>query len=175
MLVAEALRLNLGCKDTHIPGFKNVDICASPNVDFVRDIHDLGFIDESVDEIYASNCYEHIKLPDAQRVLSDWCRMLKPGGILWLSVPDFDFVVKFYAATGTLSDWLIYHLYGEQKNPYQFHYTVYNWPRLRLALSKAGFSKAEKVDALPYGLDDASTMVDNQIGQKISLNVKAIK
>jgi SAM-dependent methyltransferase len=46
----------------------------------------LPFSDNSLDYIYSSHCLEDAI--DTAGVLSDWCRVLRPGGVLVLFLPD---------------------------------------------------------------------------------------
>jgi SAM-dependent methyltransferase len=56
-------------------------------VDYVSDAHDLPKIEgSSLDYVCASHVLEH--LTDPIKAISEWLRILKPGGILWLRIPD---------------------------------------------------------------------------------------
>lgn len=48
----------------------------------------LWLQDGTVDAILASNILEHFDVQRALAILRDWHRVLKPGGVLRLSVPD---------------------------------------------------------------------------------------
>lgn len=80
------LRLNLGSGSVRIPGFVNVDLCADEDVDVVADVRELPFMDSTVAEIYASHILEHIDYD--YPVLEEWARVLVPGGLITVSVPD---------------------------------------------------------------------------------------
>jgi SAM-dependent methyltransferase len=47
-----------------------------------------GVPDGSFDWVYSSHCLEHVR--DARQALSNWWRVLRPGGYLLLAVPDED-------------------------------------------------------------------------------------
>lgn len=56
-------------------------------VDYVADAHDLPMIHaSSMDYVCASNVLEHLTNPI--KAIIEWLRILKPGGILWLKIPD---------------------------------------------------------------------------------------
>jgi ubiquinone/menaquinone biosynthesis C-methylase UbiE len=63
-------------------------------------VHDLTrplpFRDNTFSAIYASHVLEHLYLADAQRLLSDCERVLKPGGTIRLVVPDLRSMVEGY-------------------------------------------------------------------------------
>lgn len=55
--------------------------------DIIADAQTLdGVGDETFDYVYSSHCLEHID--DWQRALANWLRVLKPGGLLVLFLPD---------------------------------------------------------------------------------------
>jgi ubiquinone/menaquinone biosynthesis C-methylase UbiE len=51
-----------------------------------------GVPDESYDFVYSSHCLEH--MPDVKLALTNWIRILRPGGILYVVVPDFELYEK---------------------------------------------------------------------------------
>ena len=84
--------LNIGCGNyiafSHEPGqvWYNLDRHANSDVQIVADLEEgLPFDDESVDLIYASHVFEHIrKFPE---LMQECHRVLKPRGVLSLKVP----------------------------------------------------------------------------------------
>jgi len=63
-------------------------------------VHDLTkrlpFEDNSVSAVYASHLFEHLYLADAQKLLSECRRVLLPGGVIRLVVPDLFSMAKNY-------------------------------------------------------------------------------
>ncbi len=49
----------------------------------------LPFEDQTVDAIYSSHLLEHLYLREAERLLGECRRVLRPGAILRLALPDF--------------------------------------------------------------------------------------
>lgn len=92
------INLNLGCGDTIIDGFVNVDIRANKLHNVVSDdIESLStFENDSVDLIYASHVLEHFGREKVLKVLNCWYNKLKDGGTLRLSVPDLDAIMRLY-------------------------------------------------------------------------------
>lgn len=77
----------------HVKGSMLVDIVndfssAAPYaVDYIADAHRLPKIESgSLDYVSASHVLEHLTNPI--RAILEWMRILKPGGVLWLKVPD---------------------------------------------------------------------------------------
>ncbi len=48
----------------------------------------LPFADGSVDAVYSSHFFEHIYLSDAEAITKECYRVLRPGGVLRLALPD---------------------------------------------------------------------------------------
>lgn len=172
--------LNLGCGMTNHPKFINVDGFPYPHVHFVHRIDRLPmFVDSSVDLIYASHCLEHFEYRHISEVLREWIRVLKPGGCIRLSVPDFDKLVAIYSDTGNPDD-IVEQIMGGQDSPYNFHYVLFNKKNLASYLIQAGFTDIH--EWVP-GSNDLTTFSDFSVYQKhtngnkyeISLNLEARK
>lgn len=64
-------------------------------LDIQSDARSLPMIaDESVDIIVAHHLFEHIFLNDIDATITEWRRILKPGGILALFVPNIKEIAK---------------------------------------------------------------------------------
>src|SRR6266404_5313598 len=126
----EPIRLNLGGRDTQIPGFKTVDLKPGSHFDYQSDISDLSmFEDGTVSEVYASHCLEHFGHQRTQYVLEEWHRVLKRGGKCYISVPDFDVAVKLYLQWG-MTDYIRNLLWGDQGYDLAYHYAPFTFPVL---------------------------------------------
>lgn len=176
------LLLHLGAGNVRIPGFKNVDIRPLPGIDFVTPVDDLGmFIDSCVDLIYSASVLEHFHRGDTQRVLREWYRVLKPGGLLRVSVPDFGANVKLYQETHNLG-LILGCLCGGQDYPENFHYMCFDFTYLTTLLYEVGFRNVRRYDwrkTIHKDYDDHSQAyyphMDKENGMLMSLNVEADK
>jgi SAM-dependent methyltransferase len=139
----ELLKLHVGCGKRFIPGFVHIDQAAFPHVDHVQDIRRLpNFADNTVSLIYACQVIEYFAREEVMDVLVDWRRVLAPGGVLRLSVPNFAVISRLYQA-GLKLDWFLGTLYGRMpdgKNGFIYHRTTYDEPSLRELLSRLGFN-----------------------------------
>jgi predicted SAM-dependent methyltransferase len=61
--------------------------------------HPLGFASDSADAIYASHVLEHLHHDDAISLIAECKRVLKPGGILRLVLPDLASMVRAYLSS----------------------------------------------------------------------------
>jgi predicted SAM-dependent methyltransferase len=91
------MRANLGCGNHICAGWINIDIrCTGPGVV----VHDLSkgipLPDASCDVVYHSDILEHLTRPDAQLFMRECFRVLKPGGILRVAVPDLEQICRQY-------------------------------------------------------------------------------
>ena len=140
------MKLHLGCGKRFIPGFVHVDAVDYPHVDHVATIDNLSFIpDNSVDVIYNCHVLEHFKRRDVERVLREWFRVLKPRGVLRISVPDFASLCEVYRKDQDLN-LVIGALFGRQDYLYNIHYNVFDFSSLSDQLRKAGFVDVARYD-----------------------------
>lgn len=96
MTVATAVRLNCGCGEWPITGFTNIDAEASPHVDLVASVPPIPYADNSVDEVWACHFLEHLDRPTAARFLRECYRVLRPGGLVGIVVPDTRAIAAAY-------------------------------------------------------------------------------
>jgi ubiquinone/menaquinone biosynthesis C-methylase UbiE len=183
-----SLYLNLGCWHRYIPGFVHVDLCDMPHIDHKTSIDSLPmFADDSVDLIYSSHSLEYFDRLEAERVLAEWRRVLRPGGTLRVAVPDFDRLVEIYNRSGELR-YLLGPLYGRMEITTAsglaklYHKTVYNLTHLTALLKMCGFGNVRRYDwrqTVHKDYDDHSQAyfphMDKNNGILLSLNVEADK
>jgi len=89
--------LNLGCGARFHPAWTNLDFVShDPRVR----AHDLNrgipFPDGSYDGVYHSHVLEHFTAPDGLRLLRECFRVLRPGGVVRVAVPDLERIAVGY-------------------------------------------------------------------------------
>jgi predicted SAM-dependent methyltransferase len=176
-----AVYLHLGCGPVNHPKFINIDLLPEPHIHYVRSVDNLShFKDCSVDLIYASHCLEHFSFHIVPEILKEWYRVLRPNGILRLSSPDFDLLLKIYVENERDISSIINPLMGGQDSIYNYHKTIFNKASLTFLLKSAGFNKVSQW--LPQSselttLDDwsARCIVINGREYPVSLNIEAVK
>ena len=149
--------------------------------------------------IYTSHALSYFDRFEVSTVFAEWRRVLEPGGILRISTPDFDQLLKVYAATNDLRR-VLGPLFGRWRPDHAdnglregqdasapddtiIHMkTTYNFDLLRRMLNDAGFSDVRRYDWRTTGhadVDDYSQAyfphLDKENGIPISLNVEAVK
>lgn len=173
------MKLHLGCGSRYIPGYVHIDVVDHPNVDHVSSIDNLSFLqDASVQLIYNCHVLEHFKRREVLRVLREWYRVLAPGGVLRISVPDFAAICEVYARTRNLG-LVIGPIFGRQDYLYNIHYNLFDFDSLKNTLEQAGFCQVRRYDwrsTEHAQVDDYSQAyiphMDKEHGVLISLNVE---
>ena len=113
------------------------------------------FPDNFADLISSHHSFEHIRIKDALPTLKEWHRVLKPGGIVHINVPDLLWVAEqlvrtqgnlLWSAMGERTgNWeegytkLLYCIFGDQSTDFQVHKTGFTAPYLTSLLEQAGF------------------------------------
>lgn len=184
--MVDPVNVHLGCGPKYIPGFIHLDANPYDHVDHVGGVDKLDwFSDDSVDLIYACHVLEHFGRHEYLDVLVEWHRVLKPGGILRLSVPDFAKTVKVYSERKILVDGIMTimgSLVGGQRDLFDYHKIVFDQELLENALKKVGFATTSLWDwrqTTHAHIDDHSQAylphMDKENGVLMSLNVEAVK
>ncbi len=176
------LLVHIGCGDISSPEFVNVDAQPYPHVHCVtNDITNLPmFSDRSVDLVYMCHVLEHVHRRDIFDVLGEFRRVLKPGGVLRISVPDFDLLIAMYEGIGRDPDGIIAPLLGSHANEYDFHYWVFTERSLSAILFKAGFRAVRQWDPHQcdyHAFEDWASRTYDIAGKQfsISLNLEAVR
>ena len=150
-----AVRLNLGCGDNLLEGYHNLDKKRG------NDIYPLeGWGNGVADEIRASHILEHFPQREVSGVLKEWARVLMPGGMMKIAVPDFEWVAK-QALAGNPNDLpLGGYIMGGQTDEYDFHKSLFNRITLEEQMKTAGLvdiqpwqSEINDCAALPVSLN----------------------
>jgi len=141
-----AIKLNLGCGKKLLDGYINVDAIerdgCKPEV--IADVTNLDsvFSDNYADEILSVHVIEHVYYWQAEEMLRDWVRILKPGGLMIIECPNLLESCKMLVNAGqeaSLPDkrgqQTMWPLYGDpnHKDPYMMHkwgYTPYSLAHL---------------------------------------------
>jgi len=89
--------LNVGCGGRFHPDWTNVDLKAvSPLVIEYNILKNLPFEDNVFDVVYHSHILEHLSRSAGEKLLRECVRVLKPGGIIRVVVPDLAYSCQLY-------------------------------------------------------------------------------
>lgn len=114
-------------------------------VDIVCDAESLPLPDNYADVVFSSEALEHFSWRKTGTVIKEWARIVKPGGILVIDVPDFELAAKQLVEWNTLDGHLRLQqiFFAEQLNQYDIHY--------------AGITHL----TLPHYMEEAELMVED--------------
>ena len=200
------IKLNLGCGSRFKDGYINIDFDSIdeitkryPNIDindnckFVQcNILELPYENGTVDEIRADAILEHLSFKEESLFFAEVKRVLKKGGILNFSVPDFEVLItKWIVAKDDWKDffrdddeaikqehwfgqysysqdsrwgYLMAGIFGPQNGKGQTHRNAYSKLKIESIFKKINFEEIEISDFLWKGNRD---LMIRAIGKKI--------
>lgn len=120
-------------------GWVNVDIRSLPGIDVVADVRDLPFESGSADELLCNDILEHIPPADVARTLTEWRRVLRPGGMIRLRIPDLKRIARRFLAGSLPEDEAMLLIYGDQSP---------EWGGTEWGSHKAGYTDQQITDLL---------------------------
>ena len=191
MKTGSLIRLNLGCGGRPLRGYVNVDM---DSLDQIRarypdqqfdddliiaqyDLYNLPYPDDSVDEVRSEGLIEHLPFVDEPKFFHEVVRLLRPGGLLYLSTVDFEMAARQWLAA--VDDWkdfyrndqeaiLKHHwfgtytyepinrwgyltatFYGSQNGAGQFHTNCYSEAKLRAICTRMSL-KVESIERFQW-------------------------
>jgi predicted SAM-dependent methyltransferase len=133
--------LHLGAGSKRIEHAINCDL-HDPAADRKLDATNLAEIpDATIDIVEHHHLIEHLSVADLQPALKEWARVLKPGGLLIVSAPDLETVLRRWLSMNDEDRWNygIKMIYGSQEHAGMFHKNGFTPQRLAEVLAPAGF------------------------------------
>lgn len=136
------LRLNLGCGSTKFEGFLGVDSFPDNKPDVLYDFTagPLPFKDGEVDEVVMFHAIEHIQKQKHSFILNEIRRVLRIGGRLCLTYPNFwECAQRWKNNTEGQRDYWHATLFGRQLYPGDYHVCAMDPIELEILLRDLGF------------------------------------
>lgn len=175
------LKIHLGAGTINIQGWVNIDARDASHIHLQSKGFDLNeFNDGSISEIYMCHVLEHFSFAETKLILKKLHQKLRRGGVLRLSVPDFDQLIAIYYATDKNLEIIKMALMGGQDYEFNYHKAVFNERLLTDLLISCGFKDVQiwnTKDDFGTDLGDWSNKgFDTPKGNiSISLNIKSLK
>jgi predicted SAM-dependent methyltransferase len=143
---SKPIKLDIGAGlEPHGEGYTCIDKYVIAPGYINTDIGDLSmFADKSVEEIYSSHTLEHVSKREVIPVLKEWRRVLRPGGLLVIEVPDLAWVCQNWLRRLT-DDWHMDAIFGSQDDEGQYHKTGFTVEILQRDLKAAGFRTSNAI------------------------------
>ena len=178
----ELRRLNWGCGSEPEPGWINSDIKDGPGIDITCDIREgLPVESDSIDYILSIHALPELPYPDLEPALVELRRVLRPGGVLRLSLPDLDQAVRAYlegdAGYFLVPDDDVRSLGGKlivQLTWYGYSRSMYTFDFIEELLYRAGFHRVERC-AYRETASEHGGIVELDNRERESLFVEAFK
>ena len=176
-----AHRLNWGCGEWAVPGWVNSDLKEAEGVITCDILEGLPFESDSFDYVVSIHALPEIPYPDMVPVLRELRRVLKPGGILRLGLPDLEKAVDAYRqddrAFFQISDDEMASIGGKlvaQLVWYGYSRTLFVRDFVEELLLKAGFAQVHHVGYRETRSSEADIVtLDNR--KRESLFVEAVR
>ncbi|MEJ1959599.1 MAG: methyltransferase domain-containing protein [Nitrosomonadales bacterium] len=159
-------------------GWEILDANSEPHVDHVCNANDLSqFSDNTFVQIYSSHVVEHLDyIGELQHTLKEWNRVLKPGGKVFISVPDLDTLARLILDKKqlTIDDRfeVMRMIFGGHVDKYDYHLVGLTEEFLVEYLNASGYVNIRKLKEFNL-FNDSSSMLFK--GVPISLNMIAEK
>jgi predicted SAM-dependent methyltransferase len=143
------LQLHIACGDTYLNGWVNIDL-ARPGrrLDLRWNLRrGLPFTNSVATAVFSEHFFEHLDLNSALKMMIECRRVLVPGGILRIAVPNFERYIDSYIGNDSIIS---------EKRPesptklmainevvyFHGHRSMYDAETLKLLLIEAGFDTA---------------------------------
>lgn len=157
VLKNKPIKLHVACGTNYIKDWINIDNNSDKNIHDLDVNWDLRIPlptkDNTVDFVYNEHFLEHLTVSEGQKVLKEFLRVLKPGGVLRIAMPDLKTAVDRYYNPNWKSEPMIkkFRLEYIQTRAEMINTSFHSWghkwlydiEEINRRLKEAGFSDIE--------------------------------
>lgn len=112
--------------------------------------HDLAYglpiQDGVVDYLYTSHFLEHLFRRDAEYLLQECFRVLKPGGVLRISIPDLEYAISLYRKGDKEKMLTSFFFVDDDDSYYARHKYMYDFDMISDVLNGIGFIRVSRCE-----------------------------
>lgn len=153
--------LNLGCGSNYVDGYINADFFygfkfwkrTQIKREWQLDLrYPLECSGDAFDGIFTEHTLEHLYTDDAKKLLRELYRVLKPGALIRITVPDIEKYISFYNGDYDKIDVEAFKTKFKSgcagiRNITQnyFHYSTWDFEELKKNLEEVGFKEIKKM------------------------------
>lgn len=152
------IKLNVGCGTDYKKSWINIDNNSDDNIeklDVNWDMRNpLPLVDGTVDFIFNEHFFEHMSVEEALPIMRDLMRVLKPGGVLRIAMPDLEGVVNNYLNVPLDKDPVIKDFnidfvktraeWMNMSFKWWGHKWLYDWEELERRINEAGYTNVKR-------------------------------
>lgn len=172
--------VNIGCGAYPAEGFCNIDYAWGPGLLCFDITRGIPLPSSRLRGIFTEHCLEHISYADCINVLRDFHRILKPGGVARVVVPDGELYCSLYvrAQAGQSVSWPyaengrlpIYYVNRIMRD--HGHRFIYDFDSMKEALLSVGFREVHRASFREGS--DPMLLIDQEQRSVESLYVEGI-
>lgn len=180
------IKLNVGCGTDYKESWVNIDNNSDDNIeklDLNFDMRNpLPYKDGSVDFIFNEHFFEHLTVDEGQAAMKDLMRVLRPGGVMRIAMPDLELAIQAYLDKGW-KDKPFLERFGlgfvktraellNMNFSWWGHKWLYDWEELERRLSDAGFTNVKRCE---WGKSEHKDLCDLETRQESLLIAEVTK
>lgn len=173
------VKLHLGCGDTYLKGWVNLDM-ARPGrkLDLRWDLRrGVPFPSGSLSAIFSEHLFEHLDLASSLDLMKECRRALRPGGIFRIGVPDLERYLRAYVGEDSIIEDV------RPRRPtravalseifyFHEHRSMYDYETMAAMLREAGFAHVER-SAFQQGVLEPSPDSESRRRETLYVEAKA--
>ena len=162
------MKLEVGSGFNPTEGYTHLEIDSKcPHVEIIASADNIPLKDNAVDDLLAQHIIEHFPWQQTEKVLAEWYRVLKPGGVIKIICPDLDYILRVYlglnnsflddwkaevtepgmtfpdGADKDIDIWANFKLFSSDAK-YDNHFATFNYRLLKKRLENAGFDRIDR-------------------------------
>jgi predicted SAM-dependent methyltransferase len=153
-------KLEIGSGNRPLEGYEHLDINPDcPHVEYVSPMDNIPTEDNVFEEVIAIHVLEHASWRDTSQILSEWVRVLAPGGKVKIALPNLRFIMQSYLDAKNGNDTAIVEDFNKMHEIEQEHLLINGkinycmWANFKIMSSSAKWDQH-------YACYDAGTLCD---------------